>query len=313
MLLAAIDVGGTKLGWALGTPEGEVLVRGQRATDPAGAPEPALDQVLADLSAAAEARGEQPAAYGIAVPGPFLQPEGRFLEVPNLPGWQGFGLTEYLRGALDAPFQARNDANAGALAEWRWGAGRGANSVLFLTMSTGMGAGFVLDGRVIEGARGMAGEIGHMRLSPEGPVGFGKRGSVEGYLSGPGMVQVAHQEVLACVQAGVATTLAGGDLDPARLCEAARAGDPAGAAAVARIAEKLGELCAVLCDLLDPDVIVVGTIGSAYPDLFLEPAMDVVRREALPLAAANVQLLPSGLRDRGDQSALVLAAELVAR
>lgn len=312
-LLAAIDVGGTKLGWALGTPEGEVLVSGQRATDPAGDPRPALAEVLEDLQVAARAQGGPPAAYGVAVPGPFLQPEGRFLEVPNLPGWQGFGLVEYLEGLLDAPLVARNDANAGALAEWRWGAGRGAQSVLFLTMSTGMGAGLVLDGRVIEGPLGFAGEIGHLRLSPDGPVGFGKRGSVEGYLSGPGMVQVARQEVLSCVQGGVATGLATGELTPERLCEAARAGDPAATAATGRIAEKLGELCALLTDLLNPDVIVVGTIGSAYPDLFLAPAMEVVEREALPLAAKHVRLVPSGLSDRGNQSALALAADLISQ
>ena len=309
-ILAAIDIGGTKLGWALGTPSGEVLVSGQRATDPAGAPEPALARVLEDLQEAARERGVSPAAYGVAVPGPFLQPEGRFLEVPNLPGWQGFGLVEHLRSVLEAPLVARNDANAGALAEWRWGAGQGAQSVLFLTMSTGMGAGLVLDGRVLEGPLGFAGEIGHMRLSPDGPVGFGKRGSVEGYLSGPGMVQVARQEILACVQGGVATSLASGDLCPERLCEAARSGDPAAKAATGRVAEKLGELCALLTDLLNPDVIVVGTIGSAYPDLFLEPAMEVVRREALPLSAKHVRLVPSGLTDRGNQSALALAAEL---
>lgn len=310
-LLAAIDIGGTKLGWALGTPEGQVLASGKRPTDPCAAPEPALAAMLEDLAAAAAARGETPAAYGVAVPGPFLQPEGRFLEVPNLPGWHGFGLTEHLTAALgDVPFQARNDANAGALAEWRWGAGRGADTVLFLTMSTGMGAGFVLEGRLLEGPLGFAGEIGHLRLSADGPVGFGKRGSVEGYLSGPGMLQVAGQEILACIQTGTTTELSGVELSPRTLCEAAERGDSAATAAVARIATKLGELCALLTDLLNPDVIVVGTIGSAYPDLFLPTAMDVVRREALPRAAQHVRLVPSGLADRGNQSALAVAAEL---
>ena len=309
-LLGAIDIGGTKLGWALGTKEGEVLVSGQRPTDPNAPPEPALAQLLDDLHAAAEDHGRPPISYGFAVPGPFLQPEGRFLEVPNLPAWQGFGLVEHLRGVLDAPFVAGNDANAGALAEWRWGAGRGAESVVFLTMSTGMGAGMVLGGRVIDGPLGFAGEIGHIRLSLDGPVGFGKRGSVEGYLSGPGMVQVAQQEVIACTQAGSQTVLAEGELTPIRLCEAAREKDLAALAAVERIAQKLGELCALLTDLLNPDVIVVGTIGSAYPDLFLGPAMEVVRREALQLAARHVRLVPSGLTDRGPQSALALAAGL---
>ena len=86
-LLAAVDIGGTKLGWALGTPAGEVVASGERPTDPAGDPEPQLEQVLEELFAA-PAGGQRPAAMGVACPGPFLQPEGRFLEVPNLVGWQ---------------------------------------------------------------------------------------------------------------------------------------------------------------------------------------------------------------------------------
>lgn len=309
-LLAAIDVGGTKLGWALGTPEGEVLARGRQPTDPQAPPAPALEALLDELNAAAALQDQDPVALGCAVPGPFLQPEGRFLEVPNLPAWQGFEMAAFLRAAQPLPFVARNDANAGALAEWRWGAGRGASSVLMLTMSTGMGAGLVLDGRLVEGPLGFAGEIGHLRLSPDGPVGFGKRGSVEGYLSGPGMVQVAEQERLRAVQNGQSTCLSGGSLDPQRLCQAAMDGDSAAVCAVGRIATKLGELCALLTDLLNPDVIVVGTIGSAYPELFLPPAREVIEREALPRSAAHVRLVPSQLQARGDQSALALAASL---
>lgn len=306
--LAALDIGGTKLGWALGTSAGEVLASGERPTradaDPAGQ----LDSVLADIAASARALGA-PSALGVACPGPFLQPEGRFLEVPNLPGWQGFALRAFLEERFDGPVAAHNDANAGVLAEWMWGAAQGAGTAVFLTMSTGMGAGLLLDGRLFEGPRGFAGETGHLRLSPEGPVGFGKRGSVEGYLSGPGMVQVAEGELLRARQRGVPTRLAdAAAITPRVLCEAARAGDAAAVAAIDLIGRKLGELCALLVDLLEPEVIVLGTIGSAYPDLFLDRARAVIDAEAIPFSASRVAVVPSGLAQRGHQSALALAA-----
>lgn len=309
-LLAAIDVGGTKLGWAVGTASGEVLASDRRDTDHGADPEGQLEAVLASLDGMIEEAGRGPAAaLGVACPGPFQQPEGRFLEVPNLPPWQGFALTDFLRERREGPLRAMNDANAGALAEWRWGAAQGADTAVFLTMSTGCGAGLVLGGRLFEGPLGFAGEVGHLRLTADGPVGFGKRGSVEGYLSGPGMVQVAHAEALACAQRGTATELRADEASPERVCELARSGDPAAVVAVERCASRLGELCALLVDLLNPDVIALGTIGSAYPDLFLPRARLVLEAEAIPRAAAHVRLVPSGLTDRGNQSALAVARQ----
>ena len=308
-LLAAVDIGGTKLGWARGPPAGEGVASGERPTDPAGDPEPQLEQVLEELFAA-PAGGQRPAAMGVACPGPFLQPEGRFLEVPNLVGWQGFGIRDFLAERFEGPVATQNDANAGVLAEWLWGAARGAKSAAFLTMSTGMGAGFLLDGRVYEGPRGFAGEIGHLRLSADGPVGFGKRGSVEGYLSGPGMVQVARSEQLIALQRGESTSLARHkDLTPRDVCEAARAGDPAALSAIDVIGSRLGQLCAILVDLLEPEVIVLGTIGTAYPDLFLDRARAVLDEEAIGHSAERTRIVPSGLAERGHLSALALAAQ----
>lgn len=308
--LAAIDIGGTKLGWALGTADGRVLDSGRRPTDPHRDPRDELSDVLRELDALA-ARHGAPAALGVACPGPYLQPEGRFLEVPNLPAWQHFPLRAFLEERCAMPVAAHNDANAGALAEWMWGAARGTRTSVFLTMSTGMGAGLILDGRMFEGARGFAGEVGHLRLSPDGPVGFAKRGSVEGYLSGPGIAQVARAEVLRAQQAGVATGLGLEDCSPERVCAAARQGDAAARATVEIVGTKLGELCAVLVDLFDPEVIVLGTIATAFPDLFLDRAREVLLAEAIPYPAQRVRLATSGLADRGNQSALALAAQLV--
>jgi len=308
-LLAGLDIGGTKLGWSLGTAEGTVLASERCPTDLGAAPEMLLERAVAGLWRLAESldRGAI-TALGVACPGPFLQPEGRFLEPPNLPRWQGFALTEFLAERVSVPFRAMNDANAGVLAEWTWGAAQGADTAVFLTMSTGMGAGLIIGGRLFEGPLGFAGEVGHLRLAADGPVGFGKRGSVEGYLSGPGLVQVARGEALRSVQLGRDTELEDSDaLTPERICDLARSGDPAAVAAIDISGRRLGELCALLTDLLNPDVIVLGTIGTAFPDLFLPRVRTVLDEEAIPRSAAHVDVRTSGLEQRGEQSALAIA------
>jgi glucokinase len=264
------------------------------------------------LQALAAARGETIAALGAACPGPFLAPEGRFLDPPNMPGWHGFALREFLAARVSCPVAAMNDANALALAEWRWGAGQGVRTLVYFTMSTGMGAGLVVDGRLYEGRRGFAGEIGHWRLDDEGPVGFGKRGSVEGFLSGPGIAQVAQAEARAALQAGEPTALLSGGagleaITAERVCEMAQRGDAAARRAVARCSERLGQLMALLVDLLEPELFVLGTIGSAWPELFIPGARAVLEREALAHSLAGLRIEPSRLVDRGNQSALAVA------
>jgi len=310
VILAALDIGGTKIGCAVGTVEGKILAQRHFPTDPASPPEAVVDRALRILAGLAEEADCGPAAYlGVACPGPFLQPEGRFLDVPNLLAWQGFDLVGHLNSLYRGPLAAMNDANAGVLAERLWGAAQEADTAIFLTMSTGMGAGFWLGGRLFEGPVGFAGEVGHLRLSPEGPVGFGKPGSVEGYLSGPGMVQVAEAELLRQTGQGVSSCLEGTKITPEALCQAADGGDTVAKASVDLCAHKLGELCALLVDLLNPDVIVLGTIGSSFPDLFIPRALEVLHAEALPASSSRVKLVPSGLDDRGILSALAVARE----
>ncbi len=154
-----------------------------------------------------------------------------------MPRWQHFPLVSWLQERADVPVAMMNDANASVLAEAYWGAAVGADTAIFLTMSTGMGAGLLLGGRVFEGPLALAGEIGHIRLRDDGPVGFGKRGSVEGYLSGPGMVQVAEAEARIYTQTGRTTALADEEITPPRLCTLARRGDPAAVAAMDRIGD----------------------------------------------------------------------------
>lgn len=313
-LLAGLDLGGTKLGVCLGRPDGVLLAADELPNDPDAAPGGLLDQALARLEALTrEAGGERPAALGVAAPGPLDPRAGRLLEVPNMPRWQGLPLRDELVRRSGLPVAVRNDANASVLAEWRWGAARGADTAVFLTMSTGMGAGLIVCGRLVEGGDGLAGEVGHLRLSDQGPVGFGKAGSVEGWTSGPGLVAQARSQALLRRQRGEATALPTADepCDAARVCRLAAEGDAAARATTDAVAARLGQLCALLTDLLNPDVIVVGTIASAWPELFLPGARAVLDAEALPVAAARVRLVPSGLEQRGHRAALAAGADLL--
>jgi glucokinase len=316
-VILGVDIGGTKVGVCVGDLSGRVIAADRLATGPAAAPETTLDWAFRRLDAlrAQHCPRSSVAALGAACPGPLSYAEGRFLSPPNMPRWHDFPIRESLSQRAGCAVAVMNDANATALAEWLWGAARGTDTAIFLTMSTGMGAGLILGGRLFEGPLGLAGEIGHIRLRDDGPVGFAKRGSVEGYLSGPGMVQVARSELLVCEQAGESTVLADLAARPAgltaeTLCAAARQGDAAALRVLERCATELGRLLALLTDILNPDVFVLGTIGSEHFELFAPRARAVLNAEAISFSARHVRIERSGLPDRGNQSALAAACHV---
>ncbi len=319
-LLGGIDIGGTKIGLCIGDVHGTVLASARIPVDQSCGPEALMTEAAARLHALAASDGRPLLAIGAACPGPLDYRAGRFINPPNNPLWHGFGLRDWMATHLPrgVPNAMMNDANAAALAEWMWGGARGTTTSIFLTMSTGMGAGLIIDGRLYEGPIGLAGEIGRLRASAgdEGPVGFGRRGSAEGYCSGPGLAQMAQSEATICTQINEPSLLVElmrtyGAVSSEQLCEAARAGDTAARRVTDRSATELGRLTAIMTDILNPEVFVLGTIGTAYPELFIPRATEVLQREAIPAAAAIVQIRPSPLTQRGHQQALAVAARLL--
>ena len=135
-------------------------------------------------------------AAGISCGGPLDIEKGLILSPPNLPGWDKVPIVKYFQNRLGVKTSLLNDANACALAEWRYGAGKGCRNMIFLTFGTGIGAGLILNGRLYSGASGMAGEIGHIRMEKTGPLGYGKKGSLEGFCSGGGIAMLAKVKVL---------------------------------------------------------------------------------------------------------------------
>jgi glucokinase len=317
--LLGLDIGGTKIGLCVGTPDGRILASESIPTDHTAAPADILTNCrsrLTALLASITGPSTAPAALGASCPGPLDYPGGRFLDPPNMPRWHGLAIRDWLQQSFPCPTAFMNDANSTALAEWKWGAARGTSTAVYLTMSTGMGSGLIIDGKLYEGPLGLAGEIGRIRLRDDGPVGFAKRGSTEGFLSGPGMSQLAEQEALICIQRGEKSRLrntieSGAKIRAEDLCAASAAGDPAARRVTDRLATELGRLCTILTDILNPDVIVLGTIGSAHPDLFIPGATRHMLDEGVLAAAKHARIVPSALTHRGDQSALAIAARLV--
>ena len=174
-----IDIGGTKCAVVSGSLEAGVRDKIRFDTV-------SCEQTLAQIYAAVEKL--MPAdAIGVSCGGPLDEKRGVILSPPNLPGWDEVHIVEELERRFGIPAKLLNDANAGALAEWNFGAGRGSENMLFLTFGTGLGAGLILGGRLYSGTNGNAGEIGHIRLAPSGPIGYGKAGSFEGFCSGGGI------------------------------------------------------------------------------------------------------------------------------
>lgn len=302
-LLLGIDIGGTKTVVALGRATGEILAESRLEDWSRGSWRTDVDTLVAHAGVLLRGAGVEPAglhAIGLSVPGPLDPVRGVVHEAPNLPGWVDVPLVQTMYDAFGVQILLENDANAAALAEWRFGAGRGSRNMIYATMSTGIGAGLILDGRLYRGSSFGAGELGHVPIHRDGrATPDGLRGVLEAYAGGAALAERIREDV-AAGQATAILELAGGD--PARISartwvEAIRAGD-----AYARelqqgfvldVAQGLGG--AIM--LLDPDVVVLGTIVQQNPDLFLEPIREATRAH-LWKPLHHVRIEPGELGER---------------
>jgi glucokinase len=195
------------------------------------------------------------------------------------------------------PVAVQNDANACALAEYMYGSGRGVRNLVFMTFGTGLGAGIVIDGRLYSGSNDNAGEIGHIRLAPTGPVGYNKEGSAEGFCSGAGMARLAK------IRKGL-------DITAKELFERVRAGDADCVEIFRESAEKLAMVLSFTIDILNPEVIALGGVFMRNADLFMPVLNPILEREALPLARKVCRIVPAALGENvGDYAALAVALD----
>jgi glucokinase len=321
--LIGLDIGGTKCAVILGkTGENDTLAITDKVVyQTKDYPGPSnmilqLQSGIEGLLLKHKIKMSQIAAIGISCGGPLSSRKGVIMSPPNLPGWDDVQIVSKFGEKYNIPVALQNDANACALAEWKFGSGKGFNNVIFLTFGTGMGAGLILNGNLYEGTNDNAGEVGHIRLDNFGPVGYGKSGSFEGFCSGGGITQLSKIKALEKLQMGQTTGFCKSinDIDSITaksVAEAALAGDHLAQEIYQICGSFLGKGLAVLTDILNPEVIILGSIYVRSANL-LQPALDEsYSREALHPARMVCRILPAALEENlGDYAALSVAVNV---
>jgi len=321
MNLIGFDIGGTKCAVVLGkthNPEDGIVIADKIAFPTKIGPEATLKEIFDAAHTIISRNGltsNEIDGIGINCGGPLDSKRGVIMSPPNLPGWDDVHIVEMTEKEFGIKAYVQNDANAGAMAEWMFGAGRGYDNVLFFTFGTGLGSGFILDGHLYSGTTDMAGEVGHIRLSQNGPVGFGKEGSFEGWCSGGGIAQLAQTYARKRIQNGqkvaYCPTLADLPSVTAKsVAEAAFNGDETAIEVYKVMSEQLGRGLSTIIDILNPEVIVLGSIYVRSAALIEEHMWRIIKEESISHAASVVKIVPAQLSENiGDMSALVLAIE----
>lgn len=319
MVIAGFDIGGTKCAALLAETDGEnikILVKEQFKTE--GGWQNIAGRLCALMSLQAEKTGikiNDIKGIGISCGGPLDSKRGIIMSPPNLPGWDGVHICEYIGQKTGIPARLKNDADACALAEWKYGAGKGTQNMIFLTFGTGLGAGLILNGKLYSGTCGMAGEIGHIRMAKNGPEGYGKAGSFEGFCSGGGIARLAIGYVLNEQKKGNTPRLLTeaksiGNISARLAAGLALQGDPLCIKVYKKSAEILGRGLSILIDALNPEMIIIGGVYMRSRELFDKTAKRIILKETLPFSNRACRIEPALLGENiGDYGAAVAALE----
>ena len=312
--IAGIDLGGTKILSLCLDATFKVVGRDLRETDAERGPEAVIESMVA--SALAAAGGRPLRAAGISTPGPSDPARGIVTTPPNLPGWHDVPLAALISERLGVPAWIENDANAAALAEHRLGAGRGTQHMVLVTLGTGIGGGLIFDGKLYHGASGAAGELGHMRLVPDGPLcGCGRHGCLEALASGRALGARAR-EIVEMQPDGILARLAAeaGEIDARLLEQAANAGDASAEAAIHYAGLQLGAGLTNIVDVFNPEMMVIGGGLRRLGERYVGVAQRVMRSEAFAQPAADVRVVEAELGDEAPAlGAALMAYERVSR
>jgi glucokinase len=301
VLKIGLDIGGTKCAISAGESEGGTIkILSHEEFPTAGLTwQQVLDEFARRIDCIVSSNSNsdlQLCSIGISCGGPLDSKRGVIMSPPNLPGWDDVPVVKFFEDRFHVPTAVQNDANACALAEYLYGSGRGVRNLVFMTFGTGLGAGIIIDGKLYSGSNDNAGEIGHIRLAPTGPVGYNKEGSAEGFCSGAGMARLAK------IRKGL-------DLTTKELFARVRAGDPDCTEVFRESAEKLATILAFTIDILNPEVIALGGVFMRNADLFMPVVDTILDCEALPLARKVCRIVPAELGENiGDYAALAVAS-----
>jgi len=312
--VVGVDLGGTKIRSVVALADGSIVGEDVRPTDAEGGPNVVVSRLVASARAAVAASDvphEAILAVGVTAPGTVDFDAGVLHQPPNLPGWDAVPLARLLSEHLDRPVFLENDANAAAYGEWRFGAGAGLRHLIYLTVSTGIGAGLILNGQMYRGADGAAGELGHMTIDVNGPPhNCGMVGCLEVLASGTAIARMAR-EAVAAGRSPALRRLAetAGELTAAEVDQAADAGDPTATEILATAARYLGVGLANYINIFNPEAIVIGGGVTRIGRQLLEPAFALAKARAFRLPSERVRLLPAALEGRSE----VLGVSALAR
>jgi len=314
-----IDIGGTKTAiiYAVEDDGGIELV--DKIKFPTTTVKETIDAIFRNIDELISRNGlkaSQIHAIGISCGGPLNSTTGLIMSPPNLPGWDNISIVDMIKKRFNISCAIQNDANACALAEWKFGAGKGTQNMAFLTFGTGLGAGLILNGHLYSGTNDNAGEVGHIRITEFGPVGYGKAGSLEGFGSGNGIAQLAQMKLTEKYQMGesvswcLSTEIP--NITAQVVAENAQKGDKLANEIIRISARNLALGLAILIDILNLECIVIGSIYARNENLFYPIMDEVLRQEALPLSYQVCSIKPAKLGESiGDYAAVSIACNIL--
>lgn len=303
-LYLGIDLGGTKILTGLINSGGTLLAQDYRKTKARKGPEAVVQRMAESATEVIAAAGivpEDVQAVGIGAPGPVNVIAGVVTSPPNLPGWVQVPLRQLIQEALGIPAFLENDANAAALGEYLFGAGRGYQDIIYITVSTGIGGGLILNGRLYHGIDGAAAEVGHMTVIPNGPrCGCGNQGCLEAVSSGTAIAREAKELLNRGVPTLISELAADDpeDVSARIVAQAAQQGDAEAQEIVRKAMDYLGIGIANLVNIFNPELVIIGGSLTKLGEMMFDRVQSAVNRRAFRISAQRVKIVPAELGDR---------------
>ena len=315
MRLLGIDIGGTKISICIGDTNGRIQDSQRMPTQAVEGPGRCIQRMIEMTQALLKKNGlsvPDVSAIGISAPGPVSLQKKMMLEPPNMPGWKNVPLVDLFSKAFNRPVFMNNDANACALAEYLFGSCRGVQNMVYLTMSTGLGAGIIANGRLLQGATDTAGEVGHYVVDIHGPrCPCGQQGCLEMYCGGMNVANRLREKIVTEHINTAILDFAGGDpakIDFKAFVEAVKTGDPFARIMWRGYIERLAQGIGTVIMFFNPEVIAMGTIAIHAGELLLSPLREALPRYAWKPGVEACRIVPSELGPGiGDLSALAVA------
>lgn len=310
--MIGFDIGGTKCAVCIGKEAKngiEIIDKKVIPTDLTVSPYDMINR----MCSVAESMTDRIDVVGISCGGPLNSEKGVIMSPPNLMGWDNVEIVKYLKDKYGITAYLENDANACAIAEWKYGAGKGCKNMIFMTFGTGLGAGLILDGKLYRGVSDMAGEAGHIRLSEFGPVGYGKAGSFEGFCSGSGIAQLGVNYATEKLQRGERVSYCKdfselGNITAKKIAECANFGETDAINVYKICGRMLGRGLSILIDILNPERIVLGSVFQRCEHLLRESMEDILKKECLSYSLNTCKVVAAKLEENiGDYAAIAVA------